>query len=194
MSEGIIVAIISSGIVAVTAIIELLRYRHKDKAEARLAQEQADSEDLTQRKTAQEIIAAWETRYGELVARLDNERTIRENIQRTTTETLVELRRDLENERDARQHAETRANGQAQHLAQLRAQVEDMERLVHDLSAENNRLRLQVEAMQSTIDEQAAMIARLKAELIKRDAKIVSLQRQCAVSCAELKLKGEGGA
>jgi hypothetical protein len=181
--QTILISLISSGVLV--AIIEWARHHPKDKADAALVAEQAQTEDLAQQKTRQDILKEWELRYGDLVRRLDNEREIRENVQRSTAEVIMQLRHDLEVERDARLDAEKRSYGQAQLLIQQQAQLDDMTELVHGLSEENARLTRQMDSMQITIDEQVNMINSLKKKLIGRDARIVSLEHTRSVDRAE---------
>jgi len=178
----LLIAVVSSGFLSV--LIDYVRNRHKDRAEAQLITEQAETQDAEQQKSRQDIIAGWERRYGELVRRLDSERAIRENMQNSTAGIIQEINHTLETEREARISSEKRAQGQADLLIQLQKQLGDLKAAVSELNTENEQLKMQVTAMQSVIDEQAAMIARLKRELMERDAEIVSLKKRHAVERA----------
>jgi hypothetical protein len=185
--QTILISLISSGVLV--AIIEWARHHPKDKADAALVAEQAQTEDLAQQRTRQAIIWEWENRYGELVKRLDEERSVRDSLQQA----ILELRREIELEHNARLEEEKRSYGQAQLLIQQQAQLDDTTELVHGLSEENARLTRQMDSMQITIDEQVNMINSLKKKLIGRDARIVSLEHTRSVDRAEQEIRHAEG-
>lgn len=183
---AIVTSLFSSGVIL--GVIEWLRNRKKDSAEAMLIKEQAETEDATQQRARQDIIREWEERYGDLVRRLDDEREIRDNIQRTTEGVINNLRHDLEVAKDEFNAEKKRADSQAKLLIDLRKQQDENNKLIIALSDENKRLKAQMDSMQSTIDEQASIIARLKRELIKRDAEVISLRNRYNVERAQRKI------
>ncbi|MBN2258744.1 MAG: hypothetical protein JW704_13160, partial [Anaerolineaceae bacterium] len=56
----LLIAVVSSGFLSV--LIDYVRNRHKDRAEAQLITEQAETQDAEQQKSRQDIIAGWERR------------------------------------------------------------------------------------------------------------------------------------
>ena len=72
--------------------------------------------------------------------------------------------------------------------ARLEAVQAGFEERVKSLSIENDRLRAEVKELRKTIEGQVEIISGMKAELLRRDARIVSLERKNSVLDGQLRL------